>query len=60
MTGRGLAIAALVGGPVFGATAVGAYAFGRWWGGLVQRLLDTPIGERQRRAANPNFEDVTR
>lgn len=53
-----VALACAAGVPL-GGLAIGTYAVGRWWGGLVQRLLDTPIGERERRAATPTLEDVT-
>lgn len=56
MSGRHVALAAAAGIPL-GGLAIGTYAFGRWWGGLVQRLLDTPIGERERRASNPDLKD---
>lgn len=53
-----MALAAGVGGPALGGLAMGACALGRAWAGLVQRLLlDTPIGERERRAASPDLTD---
>lgn len=58
MSTRGHLIATCAGGPALGFLAVGAYALGRYWGGLVQALLDTPISERERRASNPSFSDA--
>lgn len=55
MSTRALAYAA---GVPLAAVPVGAYAFGRWWAGAVQRLLDTPIGEREARASNNDLKDV--
>lgn len=56
MSGRHVAIACAAGLPL-GGLAIGTYAFGRWWAGAVQRRLDTPIGERERRLASPDFTD---
>lgn len=58
MSGRGVAIAACAGGPALAGLATGAYAFGRWWTAVVQRLLDTPISERESRASNPDLKDA--